>query len=494
MPFDPTTGSAALTVPEFSKTGLLLIDWIAVPYADGYELQEAKIPDFSDARIIYTGTAVAYRYNKGRSGTYYYRVRAVKNPASYGVWTDGSNSCEVDLDAIPRPDLYGLLLPPLREEDAKTGTMTYLNHWDSPDEEVYLWDQPDNMDDAVWDKMGLRPVIQRLFWCLEEQEETMLEELESMSDLVNPDRCPARFLGYMASSLGYPLDGSLTEQEQRETIKGIMTAYGEHGTPLSWTVFYRMKGFKIKYYPLWKKIYAEDQDRYNRDRYVTTTAFPVMVLPGTFVNSLPQAPLKPRSLILTDGTEIMRDDGKGLFVGNLGGYGTVNYLTGAMRLHFNPPGPVGPILLNGETVNEEYPYHAARVDLDFFLVPLKGGAPPDVTPEFVSKILHYLDEVRPIHVIIRTFNLVMEIEEELENFVTDGGCCGPSVGVDHWEGEEMYYLGDLGPVPKDTFLHIDTGGTAQQIILDDLTPFIDPVMGDRLVLSSIPSQPFDGQY
>lgn len=59
---------------------------------------------------------------------------------TYSTWTEGGNSCEVNLEAIPRPDLYGLLLPPLREEDAKTGTMAYLNFWDDPDGEVYLWD------------------------------------------------------------------------------------------------------------------------------------------------------------------------------------------------------------------------------------------------------------------------------------------------------------------------------------------------------------------
>jgi len=412
---------------------------------------------------------------------------------TYSTWTAGGSTCEVDLEAIPRPDLYGLLLPPLREEDAKTGTMTHLNHWDSPDEEVYMWDDLTNLD-AVWDRVGLQPVIQRLFWCLEEQEEEMLEELEAMSDLTDPDRCPAEFLGYMASSLGYPLEGTLTEQEQRETIKGIMVAYGDHGTPLSWKVFYRMKGFKIIYYPLWKKIYAEDQDRYDRDRYVTTTAFTGVAVAGVFIASHANAPFKPRSLVLTDGVETMRDDGKGLFVGTAGGYGTVNYLTGAMRLTFGAGVPAGPITMNGETVNEEYPYHAARVDLDFFLVPLGGGLPPAVTPEFVSKVLRYLDEVRPIQVIIRTFNLVVEAEEELENFVTDGGCCGPSLGVDHWDGLDWYYAGDLGPFPDDTQLTIERDNGFTDVLLDDLTPFIDPVMGDPLRIVSVPPQPFDGLY
>jgi len=69
----------SLTVPSYTKTGLVLLTWDPVLNVDGYELQEAKQPDFSDARTIYSGTSVAFRYNKGRSGTYYYRVRAFKN-------------------------------------------------------------------------------------------------------------------------------------------------------------------------------------------------------------------------------------------------------------------------------------------------------------------------------------------------------------------------------------------------------------------------------
>jgi len=411
---------------------------------------------------------------------------------SFSSWTYGGNACAVQTAGSLRPDLYGLLLPPIRDEDSRTGTMAYLDQWDNPDGEVYKWDQTEPFI-ATWDRLGLRPVIQRLFWCLETQHETLLEELKDMDELTDPDRCPAQFLPYMATSLGYDLDDSLSEAAQRATIRGILDTYHHHGTPLSWTVFYRMIGFKILYYPLWKKEYAEEQDRYDRDRYVTTTPFTGVALPGVFVNSLSQAPLRPYTLVVTDGTEVLRDDGKGNFIGSLGGYGTVNYLTGAMQLVFNPPGPVGPITLDGETVNDEYPYHAARVDFDFFLVPLDGSAPPGVTPEFVNKIKRYLEEVRPIHVVLRTFNLIMEVDEELVDAVTDGGCCGPSVGVDHWETEDKYYIGDKGPVPQDTHLTIDTNGQ-KNIILDDLTPFIHPLMGDPLVITSNPPQPSDGSY
>jgi phage tail-like protein len=390
-----------------------------------------------------------------------------------------------------RVDLYKLLLPEIKEEDQTTGTSAFLDTYDDPQAEIYAWDQTAPFQ-AVWDRLGLRPVIQRLYWCLEKQHGDMLEELEAIPDLNDPDTVPARFLDYMAVSLGYPLDDSMSEAQKRATIRGIMTAYKEHGTPLSWTVFYRMINFRILYYPLWKKEYAEDQDRYARERYETTTPFgPIVITP--FTPSLPQAPLLPTSLRMTDGVEVIRDDGRGNLVGTLGGTGTVNYLTGAMQVNFAPPGPVGPINLTGESVDEEYPYHAARVDFDFFLVPIGGGAPPTVNDEFIKKVLTYLEEVRPIHVILRTFNLIMPIEEELENFVADSGCCGPSMGKDETHGDELYYAADLGPFPEDSSLVIDTQ-TVQRVQLDEITPFIHPLLGDELGIVSVPPQPFDGKY
>jgi phage tail-like protein len=391
-----------------------------------------------------------------------------------------------------RVDFYKLLLPELKAEDQRTGSSAFLDVWDDPQAEIAEWDATDPFI-AVWDRVGLKPVIQRIFWCLETEHGKLLDEIDSMEDLQDPDKCPEKYLGYIASSLGYDLDDALTVKEKRETIKGILIAYKEHGTPISWQVFYRMLGFRILFYPLWKKEYAEDQDRYSRDRFVTTTPFGPLVITA-YTPTLPQAPLRPSAILITDGTETFRDDGKGRLIGNLGGYGTVNYLTGAIDVHFKPPGPVGPITLTGETVNEEYPYHAARVDMDFFLVPIKGGPAPAVTPEFITKILTYLEEVRPIHVLIRTFNLILTVDDELTNFVTDSLCCGPSLGVDHYALEDKYYAGDVGPRPEDSNLTIDKGGADKQVIVDDLTPFINPFAGDPLVITSSPAQPHDGAY
>jgi hypothetical protein len=392
-----------------------------------------------------------------------------------------------------RPDFYNILLPEIIEEDQKGGTFAFLDTYDDPEAEINAWDQTAPFQ-AVWDRTGILPVLQRLFWVLEEQHGNMLVELDDMEVLTDPDQCPVEFLPRMAASLGYDMEDGLSEKEQRELIKGLMDAFHHHGTPISWTVFYRMLGYRIIAYPLWKKELAEDQDRYDRDRYVTTTPFGPWVLPGAFTGSLTQAPLRPRSIVILDaGGETFRDDGKGNLLGSKGGTGTINYLIGTINLSFAPPGPTAPILLWAETVNEEYPYHAARVDLDFFLIPIGGGTPPVVDDEFVKKVLWYLEEVRPIHVLIRTFNLIMEMEDDGPD-VTDGNCCGPDLGVDYWDALQDWYIGDVGPFGKDGGLHISRSDGQEQEHLEDVTPFIHPLAGDPLVITSSPTQPFDGWY
>ena len=135
------------------------------------------------------------------------------------------------------------------------------------------------------------------------------------------------------------------------------------------------------------------------------------------------------------------------------------------------------------------------VDFDFFLVPLGGGLPPVVDDEFIKKILQQLEDVRPIHVLIRTFNLVIPLDEDtLENFAAENPCCGPDLGVDYWTAHQDYYLGEFGPIAEDNGLLIDrTDGSKEQIV-EDATPFVRILDGDPLIISSVPPQPHDGAY
>jgi len=90
--------------------------------------------------------------------------------------------------------------------------------------------------------------------------------------------------------------------------------------------------------------------------------------------------------------------------------------------------------------------------------------------------------------------LVNPIEEDLENFVAAGGCCGPDLGVDHWEEREDYYAGDRGPVAQDNGLYISRSDGIRDMCVEDVTPFIHPLQGDPLVITSNPPQAHDGYY
>jgi hypothetical protein len=58
---------------------------------------------------------------------------------------------------------------------------------------------------------------------------------------------------------------------------------------------------------------------------------------ATFSGTLKVHPIVPGSFVITDGVEIISDNGDGTMTGNLGGSGTINYVTGAWTATFNTP-------------------------------------------------------------------------------------------------------------------------------------------------------------
>jgi len=54
-----------------------------------------------------------------------------------------------------------------------------------------------------------------------------------------------------------------------------------------------------------------------------------------FTGNLASFPVEPGTLAITDGVEAFADDGSGRLVGDAGGSGTVNYMTGAYAVTFN---------------------------------------------------------------------------------------------------------------------------------------------------------------
>lgn len=419
--------------------------------------------------------------------------------AVYSVWTHGSNAISVDLAGQDRVKLYELLLPQIIEEDQKTGHLVYMDSWDGAHgSAIAPWDETENLD-AIWDRTGYKPVYESLFWVIEEESGVELQELKGLAALRDPNTCPAAYLPIMAESLGHPLGEGLSETEQREVVKALIPFGKIRGQRVSWVTLYRILGYKIIAWPLWKKDVHEAQDRYSRVRYAAPVTHTETVWdPGIPLgpNPLSNTPVKPLSILMADSAETFRDDGEGNLLGSAGGFGTIDYLTGKWTLTFGAGALTGSLSATYAQITDEYPYHAARVDLDFYLVPFTGGSVPVVDPTFVHNLLLRLEEVRPIHVLLRHFSLIFEVEDEVVNFATDGIFCGAHMGKDIIGSEINFYAGDSGPEAGKDILEIDKIGIVpeeKEVLMEDLTTFVHPAF-DVLTIASTPPQPHDGQW
>jgi len=408
----------------------------------------------------------------------------------FSPWLVGLNSTSVRI--LARPDLYNLLLPEIIEQDKKTGHITFLDHWDEPDADIEVWDD-DNPIVAFWDRSGYVPVYQSLFWVLEEEDYQDLIELNDLKQLRDPDLCPAKFLPMMAESLGHPLEEGLSEKKQRETVKAIVSLNKIRGKEISWVAFYRMTGFKVVPWPLWKKDIHEAQDRYARSRYPVVVAVAGEALATIPSGTLAVPPVRPTSFRATDGVETFRDDGEGNLLGNQGGTGTITYLTGAYTINFAAP-PAGPVTADYDKVVDEYPYHAARADLDFYLIPIAGPPAPVVDASFVRSILSRWDEVRPIHVLLRHLTLVYEDTDYVDNFANDEPQVSPdAMGIDLHTAKTDFYAADLGPVSEEDWLHIVRSDGFQYLFIEDQAAIVWPA-DDTMFITSTPAQPHDGVW
>lgn len=386
-----------------------------------------------------------------------------------------------------RVDLYRRLIPQIAEQDQKSGAQGYVTHWNDPDA---AWNKADDIRSA-WNAIGLAPIIQTLFWVLETMEGEELAILENLDTLVDPFEAPEELLDDIAASFGYALKQDLDEATKRIVVQGLFHAYKSLGQRIGFDVFYRMVGFQIiKVFPLWKAAINEDLNRYSRERYETTTitAEPVGVAGLTaYVTRLADAPLVPGSLRITDGAVTLKDQPEGFvteglvmtttapIVGPGGESGTINYSTGDLTLNFDGAS-AGAVTADYESITGEFPFRAARMDIEILMNP--GGAPiPLVDTEVTRSILDRLDEVRPIHVLLRTLTLAFEIQETVEPTATDATACTTALldardPFDLTPGLNALYFIDVGPdVPQDDlFIDHESGGVVtKDLILEDAT-------------------------
>jgi hypothetical protein len=142
---------------------------------------------------------------------------------------------------------------------------------------------------------------------------------------------------------------------------------------------------------------------------------------------------------------------------------------------------VGAVTADYEKVSDEFPYRAARMDIEILMNP--GGAPiPLVDSEVLRTVLDRLDEVRPIHVLMRAMTLAFELEDTVTPGAHDQTAC-TTILVDtrtpvSGTGLEARYILDAYEQAGQDDLTIDhaSGGTVKKdtIIEDRLDGFVCP--------------------
>jgi len=413
-----------------------------------------------------------------------------------------------------RVDLYRALLPEIQEQDQAAEHVGIGLHWNDPGA---VWNGGGVRD--VWNAIGLAPVYQTLFYVLETMQGEELDVLESLDALVDPFECPEAVLGDIAASFGYRLKEDLPEEMKRIVVQGLMHAYKRLGQFNGFKCFFRMVGFRvIRIFPLWKKDIQEERSDYSRARHDTTPVPAESVgLAGTqaFATSLSGTPIKPGTVRISDGGVVIVKDqptewpsegltleATGVLISAAGEVGTINYLTGAITLDLGAPA-AGAVTASYEQIDEEWPYHAARLDIEILMNP--GGAPIPVTDDEVFKdILTRLDEVRPIHVLLRAITLAFDLVETLTPAATDATACAQILKdqrdgypPDFIPGLDHSYMLDQAPFPEDGGLSIEelytVGDDVHHQYLEDRTGFTCPLR-DVLIVDTGGGSPSDGYY
>lgn len=326
-----------------------------------------------------------------------------------------------------RVDLYRRLLPRIQLEDQQSLTFGHALHWDDPDSE---WDTANDPEAAVqlaWDAIGLTPIIQNFMYAIEEAEGEDLAVLESLDALLDPMTCPVNMLPVLARSFGYDLEVSIPEDMQRAVVLGLRDAYKRIGQYAGIKVWYRMIGFEVlDIIPLHKKDVYEENNDYNQSRYATTPITGQAVGPAgnqVYTGALPNVPIKPGTVLFTDGTTSARSSEDSDDIVGAGGvvFGEIDHTTGRFTVDFQAA-TVGAVTVDYEQVTEEWPYQAARIDIEINISPA-GVDPPVIDEEAVSNILERLDECKPIHVLLRTLGLTVEFQDTLQPGATDQESC-----------------------------------------------------------------------
>jgi hypothetical protein len=145
----------------------------------------------------------------------------------------------------------------------------------------------------------------------------------------------------------------------------------------------------------------------------------------------------------------------------------VNYATGEFRLNFTAPA-TGDVTVTYEHVDEEWPYFAARIDLEIRLN-VAPDPPPPVDTALVEGLLTRLEEVRPIHVLLRAFALVVELADEMSPTATDAH--SPTRHALYEYEVVVFEIADIGPDAASGDVYEDAADSTRkfQVIRDKVS-------------------------
>ncbi|MDG6220298.1 MAG: hypothetical protein QCI38_02465, partial [Candidatus Thermoplasmatota archaeon] len=138
-------GVPTLTLPDSSANGTFLISWTSMGGATGYIVeQDATGSTFVDASEIYSGSATQYWHTVDADGSYYYRVRAVRNTIT-GQWSAGKKLA-VNISSPVNPVLPVITAPPTSTNG------TYWVRWTAVENISGLWqyELQESVDGDAW--------------------------------------------------------------------------------------------------------------------------------------------------------------------------------------------------------------------------------------------------------------------------------------------------------------------------------------------------------
>jgi hypothetical protein len=318
------------------------------------------------------------------------------------------------------PDLYNYYPEIVRWMDT-----TYVPRDEIP---LYYWDSTPRWDAEpfTWDEvLGPEPVLKTTTRIMQLELEKSAQEIADLLKMYNLETCPEEVLPYHAAMLGTPLPAAAPAL-QRAFLENLGETYRNKGTPLSFYRLFESLGFTL----LLEEFYHRRSDAFLVDgpqidltstNYVPEEAAGVTpATAGTIVFQLSNAPVCRGSIVLsiydvsTNVPTIIKDDGDGQWT--RGYAGSIDYRTGSCVLTF-----LSAPTLSGQPVTASYyylpdafpdPHGVLWTDRRRSSVVYVGLIPKDptvnLTTELTSRLLLYLNLLKPAHIIVRSLEVIFE--------------------------------------------------------------------------------------